>query len=415
MKNLFLTLSILLSVSLTFGQGLKLDSANYLNTNVWQPPRKLGYSQSLLPKSYSLKKYCPVAKNQGLIATCVGWAVAYAGLTTAQNARMGLTDDFEKQIRAFDPLFLYGMIKLDGDYWCQEGTTITGALAVLSYFGCKPLLWYPWFGCNERNKYDEFTLDIASSNRIGQYFSVQLNASMEMVKTALADNRPVIIGMSLTDSFSDGNSTRNGIWNPKVGELPVGDHAMCVVGYDDYKYGGAFEVMNSWGNEFGAEGFIWIKYSDFYKYVKEAYVFDAGEQSVGSCSIGNCYNGYGRKKYSSDYIYEGYFNTGLPNYFGCFLFPDKSFYIGELKDGDLHGNGVFYDIEYGEYFDVFYKNNVLVQSRVRGFAAEEQSEKTNKIHHGLTSTIPNAKKGGTMSEKVRARLTTIENEGVTGE
>ena len=189
---------------------------------------------------------------------------------------------------------------------------------------------------------------------------------------------------------------------------------MCVVGYDDFKYGGAFEVMNSWGEEFGDDGFIWIKYSDFYKLVQEAYVFDVGELSMGACSIGNCFDGFGRKKYSNGVVYEGYFQLGLPSVFGCFLFTDKSFYIGELKDGDLHGYGVFYDIETGEYFDVSYNNNVLVQSQIRGFAAEEQSKITNKIHRGLANAIPNAKKGGAMSDKVRARLTTIENEGVIG-
>ena len=33
-------------------------------------------------------------------------------------------------------------------------------------------------------------------------------------------------------------------------------HAMTIIGYDDNKYGGAFEVMNSWGEAFGNKGFV---------------------------------------------------------------------------------------------------------------------------------------------------------------
>ena len=34
-----------------------------------------------LPKSYSLKKYCPIPDNQDIYGTCTGWATAYAGRT----------------------------------------------------------------------------------------------------------------------------------------------------------------------------------------------------------------------------------------------------------------------------------------------------------------------------------------------
>ena len=34
-----------------------------------------------------------------------------------------------------------------------------------------------------------------------------------------------------------------------------GGHAMSVVSYDDNKNGGTFELMNSWGNEWGKSGY----------------------------------------------------------------------------------------------------------------------------------------------------------------
>ena len=62
------------------------------------------------------------------------------------------------------------------------------------------------------------------------------------------------------------------VWRPH--EIPNtyhGGHAMCVVGYDDNRYGGSFEVQNSWGTSWGNNGYIWIEYNDFAAFVHEAY------------------------------------------------------------------------------------------------------------------------------------------------
>ena len=46
---------------------------------------------------------------------------------------------------------------------------------------------------------------------------------------------------------------------------------MCLIGYDDKKGGGSFQIMNSWGADWGDKGFFWIKYEDFPLHVKECY------------------------------------------------------------------------------------------------------------------------------------------------
>jgi hypothetical protein len=47
---------------------------------------------------------------------------------------------------------------------------------------------------------------------------------------------------------------------------------MTVVGYDDNRDGGAFKVMNSWGNDWGDKGFFfWIKYRDYQGFIAQAY------------------------------------------------------------------------------------------------------------------------------------------------
>jgi hypothetical protein len=50
-----------------------------------------------------------------------------------------------------------------------------------------------------------------------------------------------------------------------------GGHAMCVIGYDDNKDGGAFQIMNSWSEDWGNNGLAWVRYRDFEHFTKEAY------------------------------------------------------------------------------------------------------------------------------------------------
>jgi hypothetical protein len=74
--------------------------------------------------------------------------------------------------------------------------------------------------------------------------------------------------MVCPDSFKKAKE----VWDPT--ESPSGKysaHAMCVVGYDDDKYSGAFEIQNSWGTGWGTGGYIWIRYSDFGRFAYEAY------------------------------------------------------------------------------------------------------------------------------------------------
>jgi hypothetical protein len=49
-----------------------------------------------------------------------------------------------------------------------------------------------------------------------------------------------------------------------------GAHAMVVVGYDDSR--GAFKLINSWGVEWGENGFGWVAYQTFRQAVREGYV-----------------------------------------------------------------------------------------------------------------------------------------------
>ena len=50
-------------------------------------------------------------------------------------------------------------------------------------------------------------------------------------------------------------------------------HAVLAIGYDDTKYGGCIEIMNSWGDTWGNKGFLSVKYNDYAKFFVGGYAF----------------------------------------------------------------------------------------------------------------------------------------------
>jgi C1A family cysteine protease len=73
--------------------------------------------------------------------------------------------------------------------------------------------------------------------------------NISALKVALSEGHPVVIGMGLPQSFYA--IGENGLFEPKQDDAKFiadyGGHAMAVIGYDDERFGGTFEIVNSWG------------------------------------------------------------------------------------------------------------------------------------------------------------------------
>jgi hypothetical protein len=88
--------------------------------------------------------------------------------------------------------------------------------------------------------------------------------STQAIKAALANRLPVVAGIFVYKSFKY-LSGRNAVYNTAGTPCDHPDlscgHAVTIVGYDDDKYGGAFKVINSWGQDWGDDGYFWLPYS----------------------------------------------------------------------------------------------------------------------------------------------------------
>ncbi len=259
--------------------GCEMKTSVYDKAEVFEPlsPSAPGYG---LPERVSLEQYCPKRLNQGQQGSCVGWSSSYAARTILQSIATGKNPNEVK----FSPSSLYNQISLPG---CQ-GAYIQNAMQVMQQKGVLP---YSQFAYNE-NDCEKLPandqIDLMSQyktkgfNRLtasGENYSVDLEA----IKQNLAQGAPVVIGMMVGGTFMQ-NMVNQEVWIPTQSDYEMhgfGGHAMCVIGYDDKYEGGALQIMNSWGEEWGNKGLGWVRYKDFLHFTKEAYgLYPMGNAAV---------------------------------------------------------------------------------------------------------------------------------------
>lgn len=247
-----------------------------------QKAKLLTRDYTSVPQAYSLKQYCPTPKSQEQYGTCTSWATSYAARTICEAISNGWTNTNEITAEAFSPIFVYKNIE-DNATDCQHGTSIAKALSLLKTKGapkfksfsvlCADFVPPILFDEAQNYKIDDYTkLFDRDYDWVTHQWIDNTPASVKMstIKKAISQDHPVVIAMNCYSSFSVyGKDLWSGEQDNLRGE---GGHAMCVIGYDDDKYGGAFEIMNSWGTYWGHEGFIWVRYDDFCKNTK--YAFD---------------------------------------------------------------------------------------------------------------------------------------------
>ncbi|MBL7738012.1 MAG: peptidase C1A papain [Chitinophagaceae bacterium] len=226
-----------------------------------------------LPEAVSLLQYAPPRGDQGQQGSCVAWSSAYA----AQTVLTAAATHQDPASIAFSPSYLYNQIKLEG---CQ-GSYIQRAMEAMQRNGGVPISQYPYDQQDCDRMPSSGDVNAGRQNTIHGFTRLtsgdNINAiSVRAVKEHLSKDAPVVIGMMVGQSFMQDMMGKE-LWTPQgmdASQVGMGGHAMCVIGYDDRKFGGAFQIMNSWSERWGNNGVGWVRYGDFKSYVKEAYGID---------------------------------------------------------------------------------------------------------------------------------------------
>lgn len=263
-----------------FSTGADLDPAEYDKAEVYEP--LADNVKNPLPERVSLEKFCPPRLDQGQQGSCVAWASAYAARTIVQAQATGA----DPRTTAFSPAYMYNQIKIENS-GCQ-GSYLQRAMEQMSNTGALPFSQFAYTdqSCSKMPTPDDVQravpFRIKGYQRLSSDADPQSRVNMLAMKQQLAQGAPIVIGMMVGGSFMQDMQGREA-WIPAQSDLGMrgfGGHAMCVVGYDDFKFGdrGGFLIMNSWGPAWGKNGMAWVPYDAFDHFTREAFaVYPMGE------------------------------------------------------------------------------------------------------------------------------------------
>lgn len=200
-----------------------------------------------LPAMFNLKALMPPVYDQGPLGSCTA------------NAIGALHQFKRKAAQPSSRLFIYYEERVMEDTIdCDCGAIIRDGMKVLNKTGAPLETAWPYKVEKFAEKPNQLAYSLAAKSKISGYAAVGQNETM--IKIALTNNKPVVFGFLVKESFMSSQTAKTGVYTPMADEQTVGGHAVAIVGYDDTKK--VFIVRNSWGVSWGAKGYFTMPYSE---------------------------------------------------------------------------------------------------------------------------------------------------------
>jgi len=197
-------------------------------------------------KAFDWKEHGRVsdAKDQGLCGACWAFATDAAFEGSMAGRKSQLVNASEQELLSCSTAGSCRSGFWAFDYLQNHGTTTTDA--------------YPYTG-----KQDACRSEISTPLRSEKWAFVRSDGGIpttEELKTALCNHGPIAVGITATVVFQRYTKNNGYDFSKPFNEHSSSqtNHAITVVGWDDDKH--AWKVKNSWGTNWGLNGFGWVDY-----------------------------------------------------------------------------------------------------------------------------------------------------------
>ena len=235
---------------------LKADNVDF--RDIWYVPLK-----TPLVDTVDLRKWASPVENQLHLGSCTANALVggYELLVNRDDPTMYA--DLSRLFVYYNERILEESVDID------SGATLRDSIKSVKEYGiCTESIW-PY-------NIDYFTItpSVSSYNdakhrNIKEYFRI---ADLNGILDALNHNRPVVIGFLVYAQFGDLTQTDTILTPPSEYDLPLGGHAVCLVGYDLPKK--LVLVRNSYGPDWCMEGYFWMTFDYINTQLMDAWVFN---------------------------------------------------------------------------------------------------------------------------------------------
>ena len=215
-------------------------------------PRDIPYTPIIIPTmptSVDLRNFASPIDDQWQTGSCTGNAIAGA-IDLIDKRTQNLTMRVSR-------LFIYYQERLlEGDITSDNGAYIRDGIKACNQIGAPQETLWPFVISKLTSNPSASAYADAAHRKVTKYTKC---AGFSDVKNALAAGTPVVIGFNVYSSFETIGS--NGImpFPNTATETLLGGHACCLVGYNDAN--NWFIARNSWGTNWGAEGYFYMPYS----------------------------------------------------------------------------------------------------------------------------------------------------------
>jgi len=231
--------------------------------------------RAFLPPRADLRRYLPPIGDQGSQGSCTAWATAYNALSLAFNRaveqRLGSIPKSGKV--AFSPAYTFNLIHQGR---CEGGTSFPDAFNTIRDQGLVRTNDLPYTADSCTALPDPNIRKQARNKRLLTYTRIPADqpGSLDKIRGAIHEGKPVAFGMytGARPAETAFDAYRGGVFNARMSRS--GAHAMLLVGYDDADR--TFTVANSWGKDWGEQGFMRISHDSFFANLNEdgVYVVD---------------------------------------------------------------------------------------------------------------------------------------------
>jgi C1A family cysteine protease len=209
-----------------------------------------------LPDVYDLEPDMPPIYNQGNAGSCTG-----NGIAACVQAEQ--IEQKEPDIFVPSRLFIYYNERvMEGTADSDSGANIRDGLKSVGSIGACPEEFWPYDESKVLVKPSDEAYAKAPLGKALKYRSV--DQYKNLMQQILAQHTPIVLGVTLYDSFESDEVARTGeVPMPKIkligGESVVGGHCVVLVGYDERTQ--RWKLRNSWGTAWGRGGYFTMPYA----------------------------------------------------------------------------------------------------------------------------------------------------------